>query len=80
MSIYAKEHRYPYIRICENGFPDRGSASGSEFELMSQGQILLIAPSEVNTRKQDMTYRQASALNHLAARITTLFNTRNTPK
>lgn len=56
-----------YIRICENGFAERQSASGNEFEMMSAGRLLLIAPAEHDTQKREMNYSYARILNTHAA-------------
>ncbi len=58
-----------YIRIAETGFHERETAVGKEFELMSEGKLLIIAPEEVSTRKQDLTYAKASSLNKIALQL-----------
>lgn len=57
------------IRICENGFAERFSPQGLEFDYNSYGQLLLIAPIEHNTRKEDLTYTKAQYLNKIAEQI-----------
>ncbi|MBD5196626.1 MAG: hypothetical protein HDS89_04125 [Bacteroidales bacterium] len=54
------------IRICDNGFSERFAPSKSEFELMGTRRLLLIAPMQYNSRKQDMKYTYAQQLNRLA--------------
>lgn len=66
---YAIEDGGCYIRICENGFADRQSASGFEFDLMATGRLLLIAPIEHVTQKRDMKYSYAQELNNIAAKL-----------
>lgn len=66
---FATENSGSYIRICENGFDERFAPSGREFELMTEGRLLLIAPLEHDTRKQVMTYTHAQQMNALAAKI-----------
>ncbi len=58
-----------YIRICENGFADRQSASGFEFDMIATGRLLLIAPIEHETQKRDMKYTYAQELNEVAAKL-----------
>lgn len=63
-----------YIRICSNGFSERESASGKEFQLMAEGRLLLIAPMEYHTRKEDLKYEYAQVLNGIAKRISSCIN------
>lgn len=72
---FAIDTGFPYIRICTNGFSDRESASGKEFELMAQGRLLLVGQSEFSTRKEDLKYKYASQLNDLASDIVESCNT-----
>ena len=71
---YAYQEGFGMIRVCTNGFAERESASGNEFELMAQGRLLLIAPMEHNTRKETLTYDRAHSLNRLAASIVDTFS------
>lgn len=57
------------IRIVENGFPERYKPQGSEFDLCSEGRLLLIAPKKFNSRKEAIKREQCLALNNLAERI-----------
>ena len=57
------------IRICDNGFSDRFSPQGLEFDLAGSSRLLLIAPGPYDTRCHDLTYRHAQALNAIALRI-----------
>ncbi|MDE6812043.1 MAG: hypothetical protein K2J15_06795 [Muribaculaceae bacterium] len=66
---YAAENGYSYIRVCTNGFSERQSPSGKEFEMMAQGRLLLIGREKFNSRKVDLIYSYAQSLNQLAARI-----------
>lgn len=66
---YAINNGTCYIRICENGFAERQSASGFEFDMMATGRILFIAPTEHNTREQEMKYDFAKSLNSLASEL-----------
>lgn len=68
---YAIEAGGNIIRICENGFSERFSPAKSEFDLMGSRRLLLIAPMEYNSRKQDMKYAYAQQLNRLAELLTT---------
>ncbi len=61
-----------YIRICTNGFAERESASGSEFDLMAEGRLLLIAPAHFETTKQDLKYSYAQRLNAVAFKLVDL--------
>ncbi|MDE6547383.1 MAG: transposase [Muribaculaceae bacterium] len=70
---YAHQEGFGLIRVCTNGFAERESASGVEFELMAQGRLLLIGPLECNTRKETLTYDWAQSLNRLAASIVETF-------
>lgn len=58
-----------YIRICENGFANRQSATGYEFDLMTSGRLLLIAPKEYDSQKRDLKYTYAQKLNTIATRV-----------
>lgn len=58
-----------YIRICDNGFAERQSASGFEFDLMAAGRLLLIAPLEHDSRRRDMKYSRAQELNQIAFKL-----------
>ncbi|MDE5850864.1 MAG: hypothetical protein K2H38_12040, partial [Muribaculaceae bacterium] len=71
---YAYQEGFGLIRVCTNGFAERESASGNEFELMAQGRLLLIAPMEHNTRKETLTYDRAHSFNRLAASIVDTFS------
>lgn len=57
------------IRVCENGFADRFSPQGDEFEYNGGCQLLLIAPVIHETRKEDMNYARAQFLNRIAEKI-----------
>lgn len=57
------------IRICENGFSDRFTPQGVEFEYNATGQILLIAPLHHDSQKDTLTYAKAQSLNQIAERI-----------
>ena len=61
------------VRVTTNGFAERESATGAEFELMAQGRLLLIAPKEHSTRKESLSYSWAQQLNGLAMRIVNTF-------
>lgn len=63
---YAIKEGGCYIRICQNGFAERDSVSGFEFDLMGAGRLLLIAPVEHESRKIDMKYSLAQRLNSVA--------------
>lgn len=71
---YAIDDGGCYIRICENGFDKRQSASGVEFDMLSSGRLLLIAPVEHDTQKKDMKYEYAQMLNALAAHLVEMHN------
>ncbi len=60
---------FSFIRICTNGFGERETASGKEFELLSQGRLLLIGQSHYNSQKEDLRYNYAQILNTQAASI-----------
>ena len=60
---FAIREGFSYIRVCSNGFAQRGAASGKEFDLMSQGRILLIGQYAFNTQKEDLKYSYAQTLN-----------------
>lgn len=64
------------IRICENGFQERFMPHGIEFDYMGTNRLLLVAPMEHNTRKENMTYRRAQQLNWIAAKIADNKNTK----
>lgn len=59
------------IRIVENGFPERYKPEGKEFELCSEGRLLLIAPAEYNTRKESLRREVCLEMNSLAEFIAT---------
>lgn len=69
---YAINNGGYYIRICENGFAERQAVTGFEFDMMAAGRLLLIAPLEHDTRKQDMRYDYAKTLNNLAGELVKL--------
>ena len=69
---YAIEEGGCYIRICTNGFAERQSATGYEFELMAAGRLLLIAPNRHDSQKRDLKYSYAQILNSAAARLVDL--------
>lgn len=75
---YAIDEGFAMIRVCTNGFAERESASGIEFELMSEGRLLLIAPMEYNTRKENLRYQYAQYLNGVAVRIVKAFSSTQT--
>lgn len=57
------------IRICENGFAQRFSPQGREFEYNALGQLLLIAPVNHNSQKEKLSYVKAQSLNMIAEKI-----------
>ena len=61
------------INAYTNGFAERESASGIEFELMAQGRLLLIASKEHSTEKEDLSYNWAQHLNELSISIVNTF-------
>lgn len=69
---YAIEEGGCYIRICSNGFAERQSAVGYEFDLMAAGRLLLIAPNRHDSQKRDLKYSYAQILNSVAARLVEL--------
>ncbi len=71
---YAVNEGGAYIRICTNGFAERQSASGIEFDLMVEGRLLLIAPEFYDTWKQELKYVYAQKLNSIAAELCELCN------
>ncbi|MDE5869100.1 MAG: hypothetical protein K2H18_02610 [Muribaculaceae bacterium] len=71
---FAIQEGFSYIRVCSNGFAQRGAASGKEFELMSQGRILLIGQNIYNSQKEDLKYSYAQILNQQALDIATACN------
>ncbi len=77
---YAIKEGFAIVRVCTNGFAERESASGLEFELMAQGRLLLIAPQEHNTRKEDLKYQYAQHLNGVAVSIVKAFSSNKTGK
>lgn len=70
----AIDEGFAMIRICSNGFAERGTPSGKEFELMSSGRLLLIAPMSFNTQKTDLKYSFAQQLNQLALDVVNICN------
>lgn len=75
---YAVNEGFAMIRICANGFAEREAASGMEFKLMCEGRLLLIAPIEHNTRKEDLRYSYAQHLNGVAVDIVKAFSSTHT--
>ncbi len=75
---YAINQGFNIVRICTNGFAERESAAGIEFELMSKGRLLLIAPMEYKTQKQDLKYQYAQHLNGVAVDIVKAFSSSGT--
>ena len=65
----AIQEGYSFIRICTHGFAERAEPTGIEFELMSEGRLLLIGQPEYSTRKEDLRYSFAQNLNDLAKEI-----------
>lgn len=65
----AIQEGYSFIRICTHGFAERAAPTGIEFELMSEGRLLLIGQPEYSTRKEDLRYSFAQNLNDLAKEI-----------
>ena len=65
----AIQEGYSYIRICTNGFAERESPTGIEFELMAQGRLLLIGQREYSSQKTDLRYSFAQEMNKLAKEI-----------
>ncbi len=57
------------IHLVTNGLPERYKPSGREFELCSEGRLLIIAPAHHNTRKENLTRAQCLHLNTLAELI-----------
>lgn len=66
---YAVSQGGGVVRICENGFAERFTPQGQEFDLLTTGQLLLIGAIEHNTRPQPLTYIKAQGLNAVAERI-----------
>lgn len=66
---YALEQGGAVIRICENGFAERYTPQGRDFELTTAGRLLLIAPMQHNTHREFLTYTKAQGLNAVAERI-----------
>lgn len=54
------------IRIVENGFPERYKPSGEEFNLCSEGRLLIIAPVTHRTRTDKISRAQCLEMNALA--------------
>ncbi len=75
---YAMDEGFSMIRICTNGFAEREAASGIEFKLMCEGRLLLIAPIEHNTRKEDLRYSYAQHLNGVAVDVVKAFSSNKT--
>ncbi len=75
---YAIEQGFSIVRICTNGFAERESAYGMEFQLMAEGRLLLVAPMEHQTQKQDLKYEYAQHLNGVAADIVKAFSSNHT--
>lgn len=71
---YAVENGFAYIRVCTNGFAERDAPRGKEFELMSAGRLLHIAPVEFNSQKTDLKYSFAQELNRLALEVVNICN------
>lgn len=57
------------IRICENGFSERFAPQGREFEFVGSSRMLLIAPLEHHSQKEDMSYEKAQSMNSIAEMI-----------
>ncbi|MDE6696105.1 MAG: transposase [Muribaculaceae bacterium] len=75
---YAINEGFAIIRICTNGFAERESASGVEFNLMCEGRLLLIAPLNHKTQKEDLKYEYAQRLNKVAVDILKSFSSSQT--
>lgn len=71
---FAIQEGFSYIRVCSNGFAERGAASGKEYELMSQGRILLIGQYAYKTQKEDLKYHYAQMLNQQSLDIANACN------
>ncbi len=57
------------IRICENGFPERFAPQGQEFELISEGRLLLIGPKVFVGEKEPLTRERCVELNRLSSLV-----------
>lgn len=66
---FAIGNGFAYIRICTNGFGEREAPAGAEFELISEGRVLLIGQPELSTQKENLKYSFAQTLNQLALEI-----------
>lgn len=66
---YALDNGGSIVRICVNGFAERFSPSGKEFEIMMSQRLLLIGQFVYNSRKENLSYAQAKALNGIAEEI-----------
>ena len=73
MKDFAMQEGFAMIRVCTNGFAERENASGIEFKLMTEGRLLLIAPMEHSTQKEDLRYSYAQYLNGVAVDIVKSF-------
>lgn len=71
---FAIENGFSFIRICDNGFAERGAPGGKEFELMASGRLLHIASIEFSSQKIDMKYSFAQQLNQLSLEIVNICN------
>lgn len=77
---YAVQRGFSFIRICDNGFLHRQYPSGTDFQLVSAGRLLLISPMGHESQRREMRYEYASRLNVLAARIAELCNSGAVPR
>lgn len=59
------------IRITEEEFTERWKPSGREFELCSEGRLLIIRETEAEQMK-DMSYRRAKHMNNIAEFLTSI--------
>lgn len=57
------------IEIRREGFPERYTPQGREFEEMTQGRLLIIGSPTYDTQTQPLTYAKAQTLNTLAEAI-----------
>lgn len=60
------------IQLQREGFEERFKPAGADFELCSQGRLLLLAPWPENLRRAKVSRSQALAMNALAANLAAL--------
>lgn len=66
---YGLERGVSLIRISHEGFSERFKPSGKEFDLCSQGRLLLVSPYEYSTLKNDVSRMDCIAMNKIADEI-----------